>query len=90
MGTGRRLLGKLRTGGDLFSDFKYSDGLMSVSLSEGDGNLGGMNGSTICLLSRFCRWRAPLLFVSCCTWRSESDTDSPKSVGNDSGRFSRR
>lgn len=38
--------------GVMLIDFKYSEGLIRVSVSEGEGNLGGINGKAICLLSR--------------------------------------
>ena len=94
----------LSTGGgrmDLFDgwailiDFRYSDGLINVSVSDGDGNFGGMKGRAICLLSKMClllppTW--PLLtgFAACC-WsackRKDSINASPMSAGRDIGRF---
>lgn len=85
----------------IFIDFKYSDGLISVSVSEGDGNFGGMNGKAICLFNMMCLpdpSGPPPLKAELATWcwsefcwseRNDSVIASPMSAGRDSGRFKR-
>lgn len=89
--------------GILLIDFKYSEGLIKVSVSDGDGNLGGMKGRAICLLNKLCMpFVGPLLLLpfemplpssvcNCCSCsaRKEALSDSLKSAGKDNGRFRR-
>lgn len=73
--------------GAMLIDFKYSEGLIKVSVSDGDGNLGGMKGRAKCLFNKLG------LLLACvtppCSMFKCSAIASPMSAGSDSGRLRR-